>query len=56
MIFVNGHYEINLPLKEDNVRMPNNKPQVVQRVRYLVKKFEKSDQFYSDYKTLITSY
>jgi hypothetical protein len=52
-IFVNGNYQINLPLKEDNVCMPNNKPQAVQRVRYLAKKLEKSDQFYSDYKTFI---
>jgi hypothetical protein len=39
-IFVNGHYQVNLPLKEDNECMPNNKPQAVPRVRYLAKKFE----------------
>jgi hypothetical protein len=46
--FKHGHYEIDLPLR-DNTPMPNNKPQAIQRLRYLVKKF----RFFTDYKKCI---
>ena len=32
---INGHYEIPLPLRDDNVRFPNNRLQAEKRFTYL---------------------
>ncbi|XP_064638317.1 uncharacterized protein LOC135494330 [Lineus longissimus] len=51
--FIDGHYVIGLPFKDENVRMPNNRPQAVQRMESLRRKFHKSTDFHERYKTFM---
>ena len=48
-----GHYELPLPLKDDNVKLPNNKMLAQQRLNKLKVKLEKDNQHRSDYKMFI---
>ena len=50
----NQHYEIGLPVKNPNLKLPNNRVQALQRASYLKKKFQKNDGFYKDYKKFVT--
>lgn len=45
----NGHYEMPLPLKTDNVTLPNNRPLAVKRWNQLNARFNKSPEFLKDY-------
>nr|XP_039271502.1 uncharacterized protein LOC120345955 isoform X3 [Styela clava] len=45
----NGMYEMPLPLKCDQVKLPNNKPMVLKRVMQLKKRFEKDSEYKSKY-------
>ena len=51
-ILVNGHYQLPLPFREDNVKMPNNREQAEQRSRWIKKKFA-NKQFKEDYVTFM---
>ena len=44
-----GHYQIPLPIKQEDVRLPCNKYQAVQRLSYLKRKFDKNEKFKADY-------
>ena len=44
------HYEIALPLRYQNISLPNNKVQVEQQADYLKRRFLKNPQFFEDYK------
>ena len=46
---IDGHYEIPLPLRHDNVRFPNNRLQAEKRFTYLQRKMSRNDQFKSEY-------
>ena len=46
---IDGHYEIPLPLRDDNVRFPNNKSQAEKRFIYLQRKMSRNHQFRNDY-------
>ena len=46
---VDGHYEIPLPLRDDNVRFPNNRLQAEKRFIYLQRKMSRNHQFKNDY-------
>ncbi|KAL3975057.1 hypothetical protein ACER0C_023683 [Sarotherodon galilaeus] len=48
--FENGHYNIGLPLKNENLQMPNNRCVAEQRIACLFRKFKKNPQFFEDYK------
>ena len=48
-----GHYELPLPLKDDNVKLPNNKMLAQQTLNKLKVKLEKDNQHRSDYKMFI---
>ena len=48
-----GHYELPLPLKDDNVKLANNKMLAQQRLNKLKVKLEKDNQHRSDYKMFI---
>ncbi|XP_039455070.1 katanin p60 ATPase-containing subunit A1-like [Oreochromis aureus] len=48
--FENGHYNIGLPLKNENLQMPNNRCVAEQRIACLLRKFKKNPQFFEDYK------
>ena len=44
-----GHYQIPLPFKQEDVRLPCNKYQAAQRLSYLKRKFDKNEKFKADY-------
>ena len=44
-----GHYQIPLPFKQEDVRLPCNKYQAAQRSSYLKRKFDKNEKFKADY-------
>ena len=46
---IDGHYEIPLPLRDDNVRFPNNRLQSEKRFTYLQRKMSRNHQFKDDY-------
>lgn len=45
----NGHYQMPLPFKSENVKVPNNKELAVKRILQLKKRFKKSSKLYEDY-------
>ena len=44
------HYVVPLPFKKENLIMPNNRKQEMQRLIYLKRKFKKDPAFFEDYK------
>lgn len=48
-----GHYEIRLPFRKDDVCMPNNRQVAEQRTYSLKKRFEKDESFKNDYVTFM---
>ncbi|XP_064642183.1 uncharacterized protein LOC135496665 [Lineus longissimus] len=44
-----GHYELPLPFRDENVRLPNNRAQALKRLSSLKHKMEKNPQFKEDY-------
>ena len=44
-----GHYQIPLTFKQEDVRLPCNKYQAAQRLSYLKRKFDKNEKFKADY-------
>ena len=44
-----GHYQIPLPFKQEDVGLPCNKYQAAQRLSYLKRKFDKNEKFKADY-------
>ncbi len=47
--FTDGHYNMRLPLKDNNIKMPNNRDVAEQRLRSLQKRLRKYPDFYEDY-------
>ncbi|KAJ8040898.1 hypothetical protein HOLleu_15336 [Holothuria leucospilota] len=47
---VNGHYETALPLKDENVCMPNNKALATQWANNMKQRFQKDSKYLEDYK------
>ena len=43
---VNGHYQVSLPFKSPDVYFPDNKGQVMKRVKHLERKFGKNPSFF----------
>ena len=52
---IGDHYEIALPLKEDEVRMPNNRPQAEQRAAHLQRRFRRQPEFQKEYTSYMES-
>jgi hypothetical protein len=46
---VDGHYEMPLPFRSDDIKLPNNKMQAVHRLTSLQRKLQKNQQFRTDY-------
>ncbi|XP_070549745.1 uncharacterized protein [Ptychodera flava] len=46
---VNGHHQVDLPLRDQNVRLPNNRQKAEQRLKGLQVKMGKNPQFKVDY-------
>ena len=47
--YENGHYTIGLPFKSDNVSLPNNRLQAVQRLSFLAKRFDRERNLHTEY-------
>ena len=50
---MDGHYQLPLPLRNENIRMPNNRDQAVHRMNWLKRKFSKNEKVYNDYITFM---
>ncbi|KAK0132995.1 hypothetical protein N1851_031641 [Merluccius polli] len=51
---VNGHYSIGLPLKNKDVKMPNNRAVAEQRALNMKKKLQRNQTFKEDYVSFMT--
>ena len=49
-----GHYCLNLPFKQDDPIMPNNRCIAEQRIQSLKRKFNKSENFHDEYTSFLT--
>ena len=47
--FVNGHYQLPLPMRNPALIMPNNRTVVEKRANYLKRRFMKNKEFFEDY-------
>ena len=47
--FVNNHYEMKLPFRNKEVRLPNNQRYALQRFKGLERKFRGNSKFHADY-------
>ena len=43
-----NHYVISLPFKKENLIIPNNRKQAMQRIIYLKRRFNKDSAFFED--------
>ena len=50
---VNGHYELPLPFRKDNITMPDNRHLAEQRLSSLKRKFQKNSEFHKEYKAFM---
>ena len=48
-----GHYEIPLPFKDEEIKLPNNKKQVLDRLAKLRQRFHKNEKYWKDYLTFM---
>lgn len=53
--FIDGHYSVGLPLRDLDVKMPNNRCIAEQRAAGLKRKLMKNDSFLEDYKGFMES-
>ena len=49
-----GHYCLDLPFRDDNVTMPNNRNIAMQRLQNLKRKFKRDLQFQKDYTVFLS--
>ena len=52
---VDGHYELCLPIRNSDVKLPDNKVQAQQRLCSLQKKLTRDAQFHNHYKDFMNS-
>ena len=50
---VDAHYVVPLPLKSEDVSLPNNRVLALKKLNCLHKRFLKDDHFYEMYKTFL---
>ena len=53
---VNGHNQIGLPWKSDNLTLPNNRAVAVKRLNHLKHRFVKDPEFFDQYRERMTEY
>ena len=46
---MDGLYELPLPLKDEDIRLPNNGVAAMKRLKYLRRKLEKDYQFFKEW-------
>ena len=52
-VLFNGHYQILLPVKDPDVKFPNNRKQAEKRLERLEKWFKRDQKFFQQYKQFI---
>jgi hypothetical protein len=52
--FKDGHYQLDLPFRDESFNFPDNKIQAVQQLHQLERKFLKNTAFYNDYRKFMT--
>lgn len=52
--FQNGHYEIGLPFRDVNLKMPSNRDQVKQRLKGIKNRMQKDSKFKEHYESFMT--
>ena len=50
-----GHYEMPLPLKDPNTKLPNNREMVLHRLKHLKRRFASDAKYRNDYVTLMNT-
>ena len=50
---MDGHYELPLPLKDEDIQLLNNRAAAMKRLESLRRKFKKNDQFFREYKNFM---
>lgn len=50
---IEGHYHVPLPFRNQNLMLPNNRPQAVNRLKYLERRLKRDEKFWKDYKGFI---
>ena len=50
---VDGHYELPLPMKDEDIRLPNNRAAAMKRLEAFRRKFEKDGRFFKEYKNFM---
>ena len=50
---VNGHYELLLPLNDEDIRITNHRAAAMKRLELLRRKFENDDRFFKEYKNFM---
>lgn len=53
---VNGHSQLGLLWKHNTVNLPNNREFVLERLRYLKKRFQRNPHLFEKYKDTINGY
>ena len=51
--FIDGHYQVPLPFKEVNTKLPNNRGQAIKRIEHIKKRLLKNPKFFIDYKAFM---
>ena len=46
-----SHYQVPLPFKDTDAKLPNNRNQDVRRINQLKRRFQKDSKFFEDYKS-----
>ncbi|KAM4533987.1 uncharacterized protein steap2 isoform 2-T3 [Odontesthes bonariensis] len=50
---IDGHYTLDLPFKDDNVKLPNNRPIALQRLHSLKRKLSRNPVFHDEYSAFL---
>ena len=53
-VLCNGHYKVPLPFKDDDIILPNNRNQALQRLQSTKKRLIHNDQFHKEYSEFMT--
>ena len=52
--YVDGHYEIALPFRDQNLKLPNNKSVAYKRLEQLKRQFQRQPDFFNEYSKQMT--
>ena len=53
--YIDGHFQIGLPFRREDIQLPDNKYQALKRLKSLKRRMIDNPEFHSDYKTFMKS-